>query len=673
MRTYLTLSQKLIALALLGLIPTVVAGVVGYRGLAQSLAASDRLNRAVAITRAQMDADMRHDGLRGVGALSLLALKERRTDDAKTLADEARETGSTMLADIDTVRLTADDSSLRAMAERVRPTVEKYAAAGEKLSSAAARADSQALSMHAGLEQLFETLEPQLAALGDRVLETSENTAEAAKTIGRRAQLTLAAVFLVALVMLGATARAAIRAIRRPILELATHAEAMSVGDFSRSVTYESADELGSLATSFRAVTDFARTTAASAAALGRGDLTTSLAARSANDVLTQSVNQTADTLRRLESEISQLVDAATRGESSRRANPANFDGAYRTLLQGVNAMLDGMLAPVGEATAVLAQVADRDLRVRVLATYHGDHARLASALNRTLDQLEHTLLEVKTASDEVTGAASQVADGSQSLAQGASEQASALEQINASLQELGTLSRQSAHEAVEVRRLTASARVTADDGVAQMHLLNEAMDAISASVGETARIMRTIDEIAFQTNLLVLNAAVEAARAGDAGRGFAVVADEVRTLAMRSAEEARRSAAVIERSLAASARGIQMKEATQARLIELANGVSKVSSAMQTIAQSSELQADSINQILTGTDQMSVVTQQSAATAEQSAAAAQELTSQAESLHEMASQFALTEDSQAFPGAVSPNRSAATSEFSRGRALVAR
>ena len=402
---------------------------------------------------------------------------------------------------------------------------------------------------------------------------------------------------------------------------------------------------MGSLADSFRAVTQFARETANAAEALSRGDLSATLTPHTADDVLALSVNRTADTLRRLNAEITSLIAAGAAGDLSARANAAAFDGAYHALVSGINRMLDETLAPITEATGVLAKVADRDLRARVTGAYKGDHARLTTALNSTLDQLEHALREVLVGSQEVTSAAEQIADGAQTTAEGASDQAGALEQINASLHELSSLSQNSASEAKQVQRLSDGARATADAGVEHMHRLNDAMDAIHASVGESARIMRTIDEIAFQTNLLALNAAVEAARAGDAGRGFAVVADEVRSLAMRSADEARRSAQVIERSLANAARGIELKELTRAQLADLATTVSKVSLAMQTIVQGSEMQSDGIRQILIGTGAMNRVTQQSAANAEASAAAAQELTAQAESLQDMVGRFEISEE----------------------------
>src|SRR5207253_9620520 len=109
---------------------------------------------------------------------------------------------------------------------------------------------------------------------------------------------------------------------------------------------------------------------------------------------------------------------------------------------------------------------------------------------------------------------------------------------------------RQNTSSARQAQSLSEGARVSADKGMGSMKRLSQAMDKIKASGDATARIVKTIDEIAFQTNLLALNAAVEAARAGDSGRGFAVVADEVRNLAMRSAEAAKNTAVLIDEAI---------------------------------------------------------------------------------------------------------------------------
>lgn len=661
MRRSFTLSQKLTSLGLMGLLPTLAAGAIGYSGVSRTADAARRLDNAVSTQRSQMHADMMHDALRGLGALARIEAAEGHPTSARALTAEAHEDGAIMLAEMDTVRLVAEDSAVRGAASSIRPAVVQYVALAESVTVAAARLDPASAKMAAALDSSFYRLEKDLAALGDRVEASSEKLSVGAQNVARELKRQLLAICIVAMLALALAARLMVRAIRAPIVQMAAHAELMAVGDFSHDVAYDSHDEIGSLAKSLRSVTAFAQEAAVAADALSHGDLTTTVAPRSDADVLSQSVNRSADTLRRLDHEIGALIAAGHRGDLSVRARADAFDGAYRELVHGINAMLDGLLAPVTEATAVLGQVARRDLRVRVKGTYLGEHAQLTSALNTTLDQLESALRDVHVASDEVTSVADQIAGGSQTMAEGASEQASSLEEINASLQELDALSRQTSAEARTVQLLSDAARATADQGVAHMSKLNDAMDAINASVGESARIMKTIDEIAFQTNLLALNAAVEAARAGEAGRGFAVVADEVRSLALRSKEEARRSAAVIERSMADATRGVQLKEMTQSQLVEIATTVSKVSLAMQTIAQSSAQQAEGIRQILAGTDQMSSVTQQAAASAEQSAAAAQELTSQAEALHDMVGLFQISDAVEVAPSAaqthVAPRR----------------
>jgi methyl-accepting chemotaxis protein len=184
-----------------------------------------------------------------------------------------------------------------------------------------------------------------------------------------------------------------------------------------------------------------------------------------------------------------------------------------------------------------------------------------------------------------------------------------------------------------EARNLTDSARSSADKGMESMRRLSAAIDRIKTSSDETAKIVKTIDEIAFQTNLLALNAAVEAARAGDAGRGFAVVAEEVRNLAMRSAEAAKTTANLIEESVKNAEGGVAINHEVLANLDEINRQVRKVSEVMAEMAAASDQQSEGIDQITSAVEQMNHLTQQTAANSEQSASAAQELAGQAEEM----------------------------------------
>jgi methyl-accepting chemotaxis protein len=169
---------------------------------------------------------------------------------------------------------------------------------------------------------------------------------------------------------------------------------------------------------------------------------------------------------------------------------------------------------------------------------------------------------------------------------------------------------------------------------------MGEDMLRIKQSADATQRIVRTIDEIAFQTNLLALNAAVEAARAGDAGRGFAVVAEEVRALAIRSADAAKQTAALIEEEIQNVSRGVQREQAVREQLNGARDQVQRVSTVIEEIVAVAAQQSTGLDEISRGVSLMSDVTQQVASNAEESAAASEELLGQAGQLAEVVRGF---------------------------------
>jgi len=234
-------------------------------------------------------------------------------------------------------------------------------------------------------------------------------------------------------------------------------------------------------------------------------------------------------------------------------------------------------------------------------------------------------------ANAEQTAAASlQVSSASQSLAAGASEQASSLEETSASLEELSSMTRQNADTAQQARGLAQSSARTAETGSAAMARMTDAINRIKNSSEQTAKILKTIDEIAFQTNLLALNAAVEAARAGDAGKGFAVVAEEVRNLAQRSAEAARSTATLIEESQKNADGGVHVSQEVAQTLIVMSETSGKLQQMVNEVAEASSEQSKGIEQINTAVSQMDKITQTNAASAEESASASEELSAQA-------------------------------------------
>ncbi|MDH5591187.1 MAG: methyl-accepting chemotaxis protein, partial [Gemmatimonadota bacterium] len=304
--------------------------------------------------------------------------------------------------------------------------------------------------------------------------------------------------------------------------------------------------------------------------------------------------------------------------------------------------------AATAQIAAAIEEVAHSDLTVRLPEDLTGEFGAIAKALNAAIQNLDSGMTQVHAAADQVASASDEISSGSQALAQSTSEQASTLEEISSSLQEMTSMTQQNTANSHEAKGLSDAARQFSAKGMDSMARLSQAMEKIKASSDQTAKIVKTIDEIAFQTNLLALNAAVEAARAGDAGKGFAVVAEEVRNLAMRSAEAAKNTAQLIEDSVKNAEGGVAINAEVLENLEEINNQVAKVSEVMGEISAASEQQSQGIDQITTAVEQMNQVTQQTAANAEESSSASEELSGQAEELKALVMSFALSAIGQA-------------------------
>jgi methyl-accepting chemotaxis protein len=241
----------------------------------------------------------------------------------------------------------------------------------------------------------------------------------------------------------------------------------------------------------------------------------------------------------------------------------------------------------------------------------------------------------LSTASDQVSESSTQLAAASQMLAEGANEQAASLQEVNASMVQILTTTRENAESADRTNGLAGTAANAAERGVQAMGNLGRVMGEIKVSSDETARILKTIDEIAFQTNLLALNAAVEAARAGDSGRGFAVVAEEVRNLARRSADAARSTGALIGQARQNSDQGVVAVGEVAGILGEIAGGVTSVRELVGQVAAASRQQAAGVGEVTAAMSRLDGVTQGTAASAEESAAAGQGLSAQSRTVAE--------------------------------------
>ncbi len=308
-------------------------------------------------------------------------------------------------------------------------------------------------------------------------------------------------------------------------------------------------------------------------------------------------------------------------------------------VVDACKATADAGMTATEEISQQAAASLSRNSTIMIVGLAVGTLIAIISALwiaRSITGPLSRIIAGLNEGADQVNDAAGQVSGASQQLASGASEQASALEQTSAALEEMAAMTRTNAENAQEANSLSGQARDAAQNGDRTMNQLNSAMAAINESSGQISKIIKVIEEIAFQTNLLALNAAVEAARAGEHGKGFAVVADEVRNLAQRAAQAARETTGLIETSVERAKEGTDVAAQVGEALGTIAGDVTKVTDLINGIAQASQEQAQGVDQVNTAVSQMDKVTQQNASGAEESASAAEELSAQAATVKTM-------------------------------------
>lgn len=345
--------------------------------------------------------------------------------------------------------------------------------------------------------------------------------------------------------------------------------------------------------------------------------------------------------------EIRNLSMAAVEGRLDARANPAKYNiCGFRDVAQGINDTLDAVIEPIKEASAVLQNMAEGDLRVRVTGNYKGDHAEIKNALNMFLEKIGEMIGQVKESSNMVANAANETSLGNQDLSQRTEEQASSLEEISSTIEEVAASLQKSSEGAHVADSNSKGTLEIVRKGEIVVNELHQAMREITNGSRAIAEIIAKVNDIAFQTNLLALNAAVEAARAGEQGRGFAVVAAEVRNLAGRTAESSREIEGLIKESLTKVDHGNNLMEETTTVLKNIVDNTQETADVIAEIASSIHEQSGAADDIRTAVEQLNQVTQQNASLVEEIAGASEALNNEAEELTSLVSLFKTNETS---------------------------
>lgn len=296
----------------------------------------------------------------------------------------------------------------------------------------------------------------------------------------------------------------------------------------------------------------------------------------------------------------------------------------------------------VQDVSLHLEQMGQGDFREDISRSYWGDFIVIEKSIKAIHSSLKDTLYQISQSAETVAVSAVQVSNGAQSLSQGATEQANAVHELSATVSGIERNAKQTMAAVEEAGNFVNQAGAQLGVSMDYVKELNDAMEKISESSAKINKIINTIENIAFQTNILALNASVEAARAGSAGKGFAVVSEEVRSLASKSDVAAKATKELIESSIAAVKEGSQVVEKVTGALNKTSSIAGNVTDKMSTVVESVESQTVAISEVTTGISQISSVVQDTSVTSQESAATSQRLTDQSSLMNNLVRRFKL-------------------------------
>lgn len=313
-------------------------------------------------------------------------------------------------------------------------------------------------------------------------------------------------------------------------------------------------------------------------------------------------------------------------------------------MIHSANEMAEKLSFVIADTGEVMSQMANGNYNItsKNPDMYQGDFEQLFLSIRNMKTQMVQTLRSIEEASRQVSAGAANLADASQNLAEGATEQAGAVEELQATITNITSNIEQAAEQAQESYEQARKYANEADNSRAEMKAMVDAMARISDTSNKIGNIISEIEDIASQTNLLSLNASIEAARAGEAGRGFAVVADQIGKLAADSAKSAVNTRDLIDKTLVEIEKGNTITRTTADAFNQIIADMESFAEIAENTMEKANSQAESLEQIGKGIEQLSGVVQGNAASSEENTAISINLAEGAAKMHDRVNIFKL-------------------------------
>lgn len=297
----------------------------------------------------------------------------------------------------------------------------------------------------------------------------------------------------------------------------------------------------------------------------------------------------------------------------------------------------------IDDVSRILGEMANGNLAVDVTVNesyYIGDFKALSVSLQSIHANLVRIICDISKVAGQVDTSAERVSSGAQALAQGTMEQAASVDGLMTNMANISERIQDSTVRCGSAGELVDRANGYAVEADTKMEQLTAATQNINQSSAQISTIIKTIEDIAFQTNILALNASVEATRAGSAGKGFSVVATEVRRLAAKSAEAAQNTNDLVTRSIRSAKMGTESTDQAVCAMQVINDCIQSVKSLMDEVVAASVQQSEMITEVEKGIREISAVVQNNSSAAEKSALVSKELTHQARALNSLINRF---------------------------------